>query len=108
MTPRPAPTTRPKPAVRSTAIRDRHRAIIAKNRPPCALCGSPLDYALVYPDPWCFVVDHIIPIARGGPDALANKQAAHHLPPLQSAQVRPARRRANPEGVRVLSVVSPQ
>ena len=78
MNPRPAPTTRPKPAVRSTAIRDRHRAIIAKNRPPCALCGSPLDYTLVYPDPWCFVVDHKIPLNQGGSDALDNKQAAHN------------------------------
>lgn len=30
-----------------------------------------------YLDPMSFVVDHIIPIARGGADELENKQAAH-------------------------------
>lgn len=84
---------------RNTSKRDRHRAIIAKTGAPCALCGEPIDYSLRYPDPDSFVVDHVIPVARGGPDALANKQAAHHLSPLQPAQVRSPRRRANPASV---------
>lgn len=63
---------------RNTAIRDRHRGIIAKGKPPCALCGKPIDYTLTYPDLWCYVVDHKHPINRGGEDNLANKQAAHN------------------------------
>ena len=65
-------------SARSTAVRDRHRAIIAKSKPPCALCGKPIDYALVYPDPWAFVVDHKLAINTGGSDTLDNKQAAHN------------------------------
>lgn len=64
-------------AQRNTATRDRHRALIARGRPPCALCGEPIDYALRWPDPRCFVVDHKVPLHRGGADTLGNKQAAH-------------------------------
>lgn len=62
---------------RSTTVRDRHRKIIAKGCPPCALCGEPIDYALPYMDPGEFVVDHIVPRNRGGADTLDNKQPAH-------------------------------
>ncbi|WP_433651043.1 HNH endonuclease [Micromonospora zamorensis] len=62
---------------RSTTIRDRHRAIIAKGRPPCALCGEEIDYALPYLDPGEYVVDHIVPLSKGGTDKLENKQPAH-------------------------------
>ncbi|MEV1331139.1 HNH endonuclease [Micromonospora costi] len=65
------------PAPRNTATRDRHRAIIAKGRPPCALCGEPIDYTLPYMDPGEYVVDHIVPRNRGGSDTLDNKQPAH-------------------------------
>ncbi|MEU7771239.1 HNH endonuclease [Micromonospora taraxaci] len=66
----------PKPA-RNTATRDRHRATIARGFPPCALCGDEIDYTLPYLDPGEYVVDHIVPRNRGGPDTLANKQPAH-------------------------------
>ncbi|MEU7843936.1 HNH endonuclease signature motif containing protein [Micromonospora sp. NPDC049114] len=66
----------PRPG-RNTAIRDRHRAAIARGRPPCGICGQPIDYRLPYMDPAEFVVDHIVPLKRGGADTLANKQAAH-------------------------------
>jgi 5-methylcytosine-specific restriction endonuclease McrA len=62
---------------RNTTIRDRHRRIIARDQPPCGLCGEPIDYSLPHTDPMSFVVDHIIPRAKGGPDTLENKQAAH-------------------------------
>lgn len=62
---------------RSTSIRDRHRNVIARGHPPCGICGQPIDYSLPYPDPAAFVVDHVIPLRRGGPDAMPNKQAAH-------------------------------
>ena len=64
-------------AGRNTSIRDRHRTIIAKGKPPCALCGEPIDYTLPYMDPGEFVVDHTIPLKHGGADKLENKQAAH-------------------------------
>jgi len=62
---------------RNTATRDRHRAAIARTKPDCALCLQPIDYALKYPDPQAFVVDHRIPVALGGPDTIDNKQPAH-------------------------------
>ena len=69
---------------RSTTLRDRHRAAIARTKPDCALCLEPIDYTLKYPDPWCFTVDHIVPIGRNPTperiaelDVLTNKQPAH-------------------------------
>lgn len=63
---------------RSDAARKQHRAIIARSKPACHICGRAIDYTLRYPDPMCFVVDHVIPVAKGGPDTLDNKRAAHH------------------------------
>ena len=65
-------------AGRNTTRRDRHRTTIAATKPPCAICGSPIDYTLQWPHPNCYVVDHITPIDKGGPDTLSNKQPAHH------------------------------
>lgn len=70
---------------RNTATRDQHRRAIARTKPPCGICEQPIDYALKWPDPWCFVVDHMTPLEsaktpedRVALDAIANKQAAHH------------------------------
>ena len=65
------------PPPRNTATRDRHRAIIRRGQPPCALCGQPIDYTLPHLDPMAYVVDHVIPLDAGGPDELNNKQPAH-------------------------------
>lgn len=62
---------------RNTTIRDRHRRYIARTKPPCSLCGQDIDYTLPHLDPMSFVVDHILPVARGGGDELDNKAAAH-------------------------------
>ena len=62
---------------RSTTTRDRHRKTIARGKPPCGLCGDTIDYTLPYMDPREYVVDHIVPLHRGGADTLENKQAAH-------------------------------
>lgn len=52
----------------------------------CALCHRPIDYDAPYllddgrVNPWCFVVDEIVPVSRGGsPYELANCQPAHHI-----------------------------
>ena len=62
---------------RNTATRDRHRKTIARDQPPCGICGEPIDYTLPHDDPWSFVVDHIKPLHITNDDTLANKQAAH-------------------------------
>lgn len=64
---------------RDTATRDRHRAAIARTRSACHICGEPIDYSLPHLDPRAFVVDHVIPLSKGGDDALSNKKAAHRL-----------------------------
>lgn len=64
-------------ARRNTTTRDRHRAVLRRGNPPCALCHEHIDYTLPHLDPGEFVVDHTIPLARGGPDILENKQPAH-------------------------------
>lgn len=65
---------------RNDALRKKHRDIIARNKPACHICGHPIDYTLTYPNPDCYVVDHVIPLAppHFGPDTLDNKKAAHH------------------------------
>ena len=65
---------------RNTAMRDRHRAAIARGKPDCALCQQPIDYTLKYPDPGAFVVDHILPVVKYPhlEHELSNKQPAHN------------------------------
>lgn len=64
-------------APRNTAARDRDRNAIRRLKPPCGICGGTIDYSLPYLDPMSYVVDHVIPVAKGGPDSIDNKQAAH-------------------------------
>ena len=62
---------------RNTSVRDKHRAAIKRSHPACHICGKPIDLTLPYLDPNAFVVDHLIPLNRGGSDTLQNKAAAH-------------------------------
>ena len=62
---------------RNTTRRDRDRAAIKRTRAGCHICGEPIDYTLPYLHPREFVVDHVIPLSKGGPDDLSNKKAAH-------------------------------
>lgn len=73
-----------KPNLRSDHIGP-HRRVYEKNRKRilatqdvCGICGKPVDKTLKYPDPMSAVIDHIIPIDRGGsPDDIDNLQLAH-------------------------------
>lgn len=60
-----------------TAYEKNKKRILA-GRPPCAICGKPIEYDKKFPHPCSPTVDHIIPIALGGhPSDIANLQPAH-------------------------------
>ncbi|WP_086348523.1 HNH endonuclease [Candidatus Enterococcus clewellii] len=71
-----------------TARADRqgpHRVAFEKNKKrllktenTCGICGHPIDKRLKSPDPMSAVVDHIVPVSKGGhPSDIANLQLAH-------------------------------
>lgn len=62
---------------RNTGRRDRYRAMVARGKPDCWICGQPIDYSLPHVDPKSFVIDHVVPLAAGGADTLENVRAAH-------------------------------
>ncbi len=62
---------------RNSARRDRMRATIARAQPACHICGQPIDYDLPHLDPGAYVIDHVIPLTKGGTDTLDNVRAAH-------------------------------
>jgi 5-methylcytosine-specific restriction endonuclease McrA len=64
-------------ARRHTTTRDRLRKRIAALRPDCHICGRPIDYSLPHLDPGEFVIDHVVPLKRGGTDTIDNVKAAH-------------------------------
>ncbi len=63
---------------RNTTTRDRARRTIAARHENCHICGREIDYTLRWPDPMCFVVDHVTALANGGADTITNKKAAHN------------------------------
>lgn len=62
---------------RNSALRNKHRAVIARGKPACHICGKAIDYTLPHLDPKSFVLDHVTPLHKGGSDLLSNKKAAH-------------------------------
>lgn len=62
---------------RPTTIRDRLRKQVAADKPPCWLCGEPIDYSLPHMDPMAFVIDHVVPLAHGGKNDITNVAPAH-------------------------------
>ena len=63
--------------MRSTTNRQRFRTLIAKDEPPCYICGDTINYQAHHLDPLSFTIDHVTPINRGGEDTLDNCRAAH-------------------------------
>lgn len=56
---------------RNTTRRDKHRKLVARGRPPCHLCGNEINYdAASHLEPQSFTIHHVIPLAKGGPDAM--------------------------------------
>lgn len=53
--------------------------IAARDRNRCGLCGSRVAMTRTAPHPRAPVVDHVIPLARGGDDVRTNVQLAHFL-----------------------------
>jgi 5-methylcytosine-specific restriction endonuclease McrA len=62
---------------RNDANRKRMRARIAATRAACHICGGAIDYTLSRDEPRSFVIDHVVPLHRGGADELSNVKAAH-------------------------------
>lgn len=57
---------------------DKNRKVLLKTQNTCGICGKQIDKRLKAPDPMSPVVDHIIPINKGGhPSAIENLQLAH-------------------------------
>lgn len=51
--------------------------VFERDRWQCQLCSFPVDQTTQWPDPLSAAIDHVVPIAAGGPDALGNVQLAH-------------------------------
>lgn len=61
---------------RNTTRRDRHRRIIARGKPRCAINGCEIDYTAHWLAPNSFTIDHIVPLDLGGLDVIENIQPA--------------------------------
>lgn len=64
------PTAPPVPAVRKRVSAAQRRALWERDREQCGLCGQPVAYEDA-------VVDHVLPVAHGGPTISENLQVAH-------------------------------
>lgn len=57
---------------------EKNRKRILKTENVCGICGKPVNKKLKAPDPMSPVIDHLIPVSKGGhPSAIENLQLAH-------------------------------
>lgn len=57
---------------------EKNKKKIFKTQNVCGICGKPVDMKLKHPHPMSPVIDHIIPINKGGhPSDITNLQLAH-------------------------------
>ena len=63
---------------RANYERNKKRILATQN--VCGICGRPVDFSLKVPHPMSAVIDHIIPVAKGGhPSDIDNLQLAHWI-----------------------------
>ena len=82
---------------------DKNRKILLKTQNVCGIYGKPIDKRLKAPDPLSPVVDHIIPINKGGhPSAIENLQLAHWTCNRQKSDKLFNNKQNNPQETKVL------